>query len=64
MELTSVVTPDTILRWPRQLVAQKWDTSEKRQLGHPRVRQVIVDLVVRFAKENPTWRYARYVHMG
>ncbi len=29
-ELTTIVTPDTILRWHRQLVAQKWDHSEKR----------------------------------
>lgn len=46
-----------ILRWHRQLVAQKWDYSdrqEKRQ-GRPRVRQVIVDLAVKFARENPSW---------
>ena len=24
-ELTTIVTPDTILRWHRELVAQKWD---------------------------------------
>jgi putative transposase len=28
MELTTIVTPDTILRWHRTLVAQKWDYSE------------------------------------
>ena len=31
MELTTIVTPDTILRWHRKLVAQKWDHSEKRK---------------------------------
>jgi hypothetical protein len=30
-ELTTIVTPDTILRWHRELVAKKWDHSEKRQ---------------------------------
>ena len=60
MELTTIVTPDTILRWHRQLVAQKWDHSEKRKsVGRPRIRQVIVDLILRFAKENPTWGYDR-----
>ena len=56
-ELTTIVTPDTILRWHRQLVAQKWDYSDRRKKkpGRPRVRQVIVDLVLRFAKEDPTW---------
>jgi putative transposase len=60
MELTTIVTPDTILRWHRKLVAQKWDYSEKRKsVGRPRIRQVIVDLILRFAKENPDWGYDR-----
>ncbi len=61
MELTTIVTPDTILRWHRQLVAQKWDYSERRKKkpGRPRVRQVIVDLVLQFAKENPSWGFDR-----
>ena len=59
-ELTTIVTPDTILRWHRELVAKKWDHSEKRKsVGRPRIRQVIVDLILRFAKENPTWGYDR-----
>ena len=28
-ELTTIVTPDTILRWHRELVAQKWDYSDR-----------------------------------
>jgi transposase InsO family protein len=56
LELTTIVTPDTILRWHRELVAKKWDSSDKRKaLGRPRIRQVIVDLILRFAKENSTW---------
>jgi hypothetical protein len=53
-EVGTVFTPDTILRWHRQLVAQKWDytAQRKQQPGRPRVRQEIVDLVVRMAKEN------------
>ncbi len=56
-ELTTIVTPDTILRWHRQLVAQKWDYSDRRKKkpGRPRIRQIIVDLILRFAKENTTW---------
>ena len=30
LQLTTIVTPDTILRWHRELVAKKWDHSEKR----------------------------------
>jgi putative transposase len=61
MELTTIVTPDTILRWHRQLVAQKWDYSDRRKKspGRPRLRQLIVDLILRFARENPTWGYDR-----
>ncbi len=59
-ELTTIVTPDTILRWHRKLVANKWDHSEKRKsVGRPRIRQVIVDLILRFTAENPTWGYDR-----
>ena len=60
MELTTIVTPDTILRWHRTLVAQKWDYSERRKsLGRPCVEREIVDLVLRFARENPSWGYDR-----
>ena len=40
MELTTIVTPDTILRWHRELVAKKWDYSDRREkkLGRPRVK--------------------------
>ncbi|QDU92380.1 hypothetical protein Pla8534_01260 [Lignipirellula cremea] len=59
-ELTTIVTPDTILRWHRELVAKKWDQSKKREsVGRPRIRQVIVDLILRFAQENPSWGYDR-----
>ena len=60
MELTTIVTPDTILRWHRTLVAQKWDYSQRRKsVGRPRVEKEIVDLVLRFARENPSWGYDR-----
>ena len=60
MELTTIVTPDTILRWHRTLVAQKWDYSDRRNsVGRPPVEKDIVDLVLRFARENPSWGYDR-----
>ena len=60
LELTTIVTPDTLLRWHRELVAQKWDHSgERHAVGRPRVRQIIVDLILRFARENLTWGYDR-----
>ena len=32
--MATIVTPDTILRWYRRLIAQKW-TSDCRQPGRP-----------------------------
>ena len=60
-ELTTIVTPDTILRWHRELVAQKWDYTDRRtmKLGRPAIPDEIRQLVPRFARENPTWGYDR-----
>jgi transposase InsO family protein len=59
-QVASIVTPETILRWHRELVARHWDYSERRkQAGRPMVPQETVDLVLRLAKENPSWGYNR-----
>lgn len=54
-----IVTPDTILRWYRQLVAQKYDGSGRRGPGRPRTAEELRVLVVSIAIENPTWGYTR-----
>lgn len=57
-QVGTLFTPDTILRWHRMLVAQKWDYSDRRKkVGPPAVVKEIVDLVLRVARENPTWGY-------
>ena len=53
------MTPDTLLRWYRNLVAAKYDGSKQRGPGRPQTKLDIVSLVVRVAKENPSWRYTR-----
>ena len=59
-EVGTLFTPDTILRWHRELVAQKWDHSDKRgPVGRPATPQEVVDLILKFARENPTWGYDR-----
>src|SRR5476651_2609027 len=57
----TLFTPETILRWHRLLVAQKWDYSERSTTkpGRPPVADDIRALVVRLASENPTWDYNR-----
>jgi hypothetical protein len=57
--VAGIVTPDTILRWYRRLVAKKYDGSAKRHPGRPCTTPDIAALVVRMAHENPTWGYTR-----
>jgi putative transposase len=57
-EVATIVTPDTILRWHRQLIARKW-TYPKRRPGRPAVLPEIRRLVVRMATDNPSWGYTR-----
>ena len=59
-EISAAFSPDTILRWHRQLVAEKWDYSDRRKIvGRPRAQPEIVELVLRLARENSSWGYDR-----
>src|SRR6266446_3568977 len=59
-EVATLVTPDTLLRWYRQLIARKFDGRTRgRQLGRACVPEEVEQLVVRMAGENPTWGYRR-----
>jgi putative transposase len=57
-QIATVVTPDTLLRWHRQLVARKW-THARRCPSRGGVLAEIRRLTVRMAEENPTWGYTR-----
>lgn len=59
LELDTIVSPDTLMRWHRRLVAQKWNFSNRRSSGRPGVMREIVQLIVRMAQENPGWGYTR-----
>jgi len=52
------VQPETLLRWHRRLVAGRW-TYPHRQTGRPPLDQQTQQLIVRLARENPTWGYQR-----
>jgi transposase InsO family protein len=57
--LGTVVTPDTLLRWYRNLVAAKYDGSKASGPGRPSEKPDIRKLVIRMARENPSWGYTR-----
>jgi putative transposase len=55
-----LITPSTLLRWHRELVARRWTYRRTGRGGHGLDGQV-VELVVRMARENPRWGYLRIV---
>ena len=57
-EIATIVTPDTLLRWHRQLVARKWTYAGPRS-SRRGILTEIRQIVVRMAEENPTWGYTR-----
>jgi putative transposase len=60
--VATAAKPDTILGWYRKLIANKFDGSKvRRTQGRPRIDEEMESLVVRMAKENPSWGYDRIV---
>jgi len=53
------VAPATILRWHRGLVARKWDSTSRRGPGRPSTSAPVKTLIIRMARENPTWGHRR-----
>ena len=59
LKLDTIVCPDTLLRWHRQLVAQKWNFTHRRGPGRPGTLREISELIMRMAQDNPGWGYTR-----
>ena len=58
-KVAGIVTPDTILRWHRKLVAQHHTYPAKNRVGRPGLMKSIRELIVRMAVENSGWGYLR-----
>ena len=59
LKLDTVVSPDTLMRWHRRLVAQKWNFAYRRGPGRPGIMREISALIGCMAQDNSGWRYTR-----
>jgi putative transposase len=58
--LRLLVRPDTVLRWHRNLMARRHAAASRpKRPGRPRTLRSIRVLVLRLARENPSWGYRR-----
>jgi len=57
--VATIVTPDTLMRWHRRLIAAKWTFEVKKRVGRPGLMKRIKELIVRMAIENSSWGYCR-----
>jgi putative transposase len=57
LKIHRLVTPATVLRWHRRLVARHWTYPNRS--GHPSIDSAVAALVEQMARDNPSWGYQR-----
>ncbi|WP_221761297.1 integrase core domain-containing protein [Kibdelosporangium aridum] len=57
LRIHRIVTPGTLLRWHRKLIAARW--RQPKPPGRPPISEELVTLILRLAKENRTWGVVR-----
>jgi len=60
-DICCAFSPDTLMKWHRDLIAKKYDGSANRKLGRPRLSEALERLILKVAKHNRHWGYGRIV---
>ncbi len=55
--VATIVTPDTLMRWHKRLIAAKWTYAAKKRVGRPGLMKRIKALIVRMATANSSWAW-------
>jgi hypothetical protein len=58
-EICSVFSPDTLMKWHRELIAKKYDGSKCRKHGRPQISEELRNHIIKMAKKNRGWGYTR-----
>ena len=54
-----IFSPETILKWHRELAKRKWTFKKKARIGRPRISPALETLIIQMAHENRRWGYLR-----
>ncbi len=54
-----IFSPDTVLRWHRELLRRKWTFAREASVGRPKINPELETRVVQMARENAHWGYDR-----
>ena len=57
-DVIRMVSPETVLRWHRELVRRKWAQRQNKG-GRPKIHPETENLIVQMAEENLRWGYAK-----
>ncbi len=58
-EIVLIFKPETLLKWHRDLVRRKWTITRCQRGGRPTIATGLEALILRLARENPTWGYGK-----
>ena len=58
-QVCQAFSPDTLIRWHRDLIARKYDGSKRRGMGRPQISEELRNAIIKIAKGNRDWGYTR-----